>query len=512
MPKVSIKPAARAALKEGREFAGSDTAKQQATRWARTADSLQNFAANLGVGTNNLSSATGYGFNPITRIRILLEWIHRGTWLGGVAVNIVAEDMTRAGVDFLGKITPEDTEKLERAAVSLGLWQNICNTIKWSRLYGGCIAVMLIDGQDISSPLRLEAVGKGQFKGLLVLDRWQVDPSLSDLVTEFGPQLGQPKYYSILVNAPALRGKRVHYSRVLRLEGYELPYQQKLMENLWGVSVFEPLYDRFLGFDTATTAVAQLIFRAYLRVVKIKGQREIIAAGGTMEANLIAYVDFMRRYQSLEGITMLDAEDDAVAMTPPSFSGLREAVMVLGEQLSGALQIPLTRMFGQAPAGLNATGESDLRTYYDGIRQKQDQQLKVPLTLMYRAAAQSEGVRLDESFGINFRSLWVLSDQDKAGIASTDSATVVGAYNAGVISPQTALRELRQLSRVSGRFTNISDAEIDSAPVDTGAQMQQVQTEQMIEQGGEQHELALAQGEKELEEPAAKPKPKGKAA
>jgi len=42
--------------------------------------------------------------------------------------------------------------------------------------------------------------------------------------------------------------------------------------------------------------------------------------------------------------------------------------------------------------------------------------------------------------------------------------------------------------------------------------MQQAQTEQMIEQGGEQHELALAQGEKELEEPAAKPKPKGKAA
>jgi uncharacterized protein len=509
LAKVSVASAARSALREGKDFAGSDTAKAQATKWARTADSLQNFAANLGVGTDNLSSATGYGFNPITRIRILLEWIFRGSWLGGVAVNIPAEDMTRAGVDFLGKITPEDSEKLERAAVSLGLWQSIANTIKWSRLYGGCIAVMLIDGQDISSPLRLDAVGKGQFKGLLVLDRWQVDPSLSDLVTELGPQLGQPKYYSILVNAPALRGKRAHYSRCLRLEGYELPYQQKLMENLWGVSVFEPLYDRFLGFDTATTAVSQLIFRAYLRVVKIKGQREIIAAGGTMMNNLVAYVDFMRRYQSLEGITMLDAEDDAVAMTPPSFSGLRDAVMVLGEQLSGALQIPLTRMFGQAPAGLNATGESDLRTYYDGVRQKQDQQLKVPVTMMYRAAAASEGIRLDDSFGINFRSLWVLSDQDKAGIAQTDSATVVGAYNAGVISPQTALRELRQLSRVSGRFTNISDAEIDSAPQDTGAQMQQAQTEQMMEQGGEQHELALAQGEKEL---AEKPKPNGKAA
>lgn len=503
MPKVSVKSAARSALREGRDFAGSTTAKDQAARWARTADSLQNFAANLGVGTDNLSSATGYGFNPITRIRILLEWIYRGSWLGGVAVNIPAEDMTRAGVDFLGDIEPEDTEKLERAATGMSLWPSISNAIKWSRLYGGCIAVLLIDGQDVGSPLRLEAVGKGQFKGLLVLDRWQVDPSLSDLVTDLGPRLGEPKYYSILPNGPALRGKRVHYTRCLRLEGYELPYQQKLMENLWGVSVFEPLYDRFLGFDTATNAVSQLLFRAYLRVIKIKDQRQIIAAGGTMQANLIAYVDFMRRYQSLEGITMLDAEDDAVVMTPPSFAGLRDALMALGEQLGGALQIPLTRLFGQAPAGLNATGESDLRTYYDGVRQKQDQQLKVPLTTIYRCVAASEGIRLSDSFGISFRSLWVLSDQDKAQIAATDTATVVAALNSGIVTPQCAAKELRQSSRVSGRWTNITDAEINSAPTESGASVQQEQQEMMTEQGAEQHELSLAQGEKEL---SAKPK------
>jgi len=36
-------------------------------------------------------------------------------------------------------------------------------------------------------------VGPDQFKGLLVLDRWQVAPSLTDLVSDIGPDLGMPK-------------------------------------------------------------------------------------------------------------------------------------------------------------------------------------------------------------------------------------------------------------------------------------------------------------------------------
>ena len=38
-----------------------------------TMDSYQNFAANLGLGTDNLSSAGTFGFNPISRIHVLLE-------------------------------------------------------------------------------------------------------------------------------------------------------------------------------------------------------------------------------------------------------------------------------------------------------------------------------------------------------------------------------------------------------------------------------------------------------
>ncbi|MCW3641578.1 DUF1073 domain-containing protein, partial [Burkholderia cenocepacia] len=104
----------------------------------------------------------------------------------------------------------------------------LCDTGKWAQLYGGAIAVMLIDGQDMSQPLRRETIGKGQFKGLLVLDRWMVAPPVGEVVTEFGPDLGMPKYYDVLPTAIGLPQGRIHHSRVLRMDGEALPYYQRI--------------------------------------------------------------------------------------------------------------------------------------------------------------------------------------------------------------------------------------------------------------------------------------------
>jgi Uncharacterized protein conserved in bacteria len=77
-----------------------------------TTDSFQNFAAKLGLGTDNVTSQSTYGFNPITRNRVLLDWIHRGTWLGGLAINIPADDMLRAGIEITEGLPAQDASKL----------------------------------------------------------------------------------------------------------------------------------------------------------------------------------------------------------------------------------------------------------------------------------------------------------------------------------------------------------------------------------------------------------------
>lgn len=457
---------------------------------SKAVDSFVNFAQNLGVGSDNALSTASYGFNPITRQRTLLEWIHRGSWLGGVAVDVVADDMTRAGIEIRGGVKPEGIEKLDEAATELGVWNKLNETIKWSRLYGGAVAVLLIDGQDPKSPLRLNTIRKGQFCGLLPLDRWMVEPSMSDLVTEFGPSLGLPKYYRVTAQAPALSGQQIHYSRVIRLEGITLPYWQRLMENLWGLSVLERLYDRMIAFDSASTGAAQLVYKSYMRTYKIKDMREIVAAGGDAQLSLIQYVSMMRKFQGIEGITLLDAEDDIASETHSAFGGLSDALAQFGQQLSGALQIPLVRLFGQSPTGFS-TGDSDLRNYYDSIKQQQEKQLRVGLTKVYRVMAASEGVDLPEGTKLEFRSLWQLDEQQKATIAETVSRAVASAEESGLITRAAALKELRQSSQITGIFTNISEDDVTEAEAE-GPPLPEDVTVAAIKAG----ELAPTTGEK----------------
>ncbi len=446
-----------------------EKARLKAASSGITIDSFVNFAHNLGVGADNALSTSTYGFNPITRNQTMLEWIHRGSWLGGVAVDAVADDMTRAGIELLGDIDPKDLAHIDETAVSLGIWNSINDSIKWSRLYGGALVVMLIDGQDMETPLRLNTIRKDQFRGLLSLDRWMVEPSLNDLVTDFGPELGNPKYYRVNQASPALSGMKIHHTRCIRLEGIRLPYRQRMIENLWGLSVIERLYDRMIAFDSASTGAAQLVYKSYIRTMKIKDLREVVAAGGEAVAGLTKYVDMMRRFQGVEGMTLIDSEDEFGSETHSAFSGLSDALQQFGQQISGALQIPLVRLFGQSPAGFS-TGETDLRNYYDTVNQQQVKQLKVGVTKIYRALAASEGIVLPEGTKLAFKSLWQLNDTEKAGIAETVARAVSSVETGGIIDRATSLKELHQSSSVTGIFTNITtemikEAETEGPPV-----------------------------------------------
>ncbi|HEE5399793.1 TPA: DUF1073 domain-containing protein [Acinetobacter baumannii] len=428
-----------------------------------TKDSFQNFAARVGLGSGNQHDQSGYGFNFLSRQRLKLEAMYRSSWVVGQVVDVVADDMTRKGVKLNGLSTPKDSEMIDQEMDRLQVWDKLNKNIKWSRLYGGSLAVMMIDGQNVSTPLNPNTIGKGQFKGLMVLDRWMVQPTLEDLVTEMGPDYGKPKYYDVITDSVGLCNQRIHYSRVIRMDGVELPYWQSITENLWGQSVIERLEDRLTIFDSATLGAGQLVYKAHLRTYKVKKLREIIAAGGKFYDALVKQIQEIRMWQSNEGMTLMDA-DDAFETHQYSFTGLDNLLLQFGQQISGATGIPLVRLFGQSPAGLNATGESDLANYYDNINQQQEGRLRTPLQVLYAVLHMSVlGKPLPDSFSFKFASLWQLDDEKKANVAKGVTDAVLAAEESGLIKRSTALKELRQSSEVTGVFSHITDEEIKEA-------------------------------------------------
>ncbi len=440
-----------------------------------TNDSFQNFEARIGYGTGNVSDGGSYSIDYLSRNRLRVESMYRSSWICGKAVDSIAEDMTKRGIEIVSEMDPGEIDELMAFWKKLKLWDAIADTIKWSRLYGGAIAVLLIDGQDFATPLRIETVGRDQFKGLLVFDRWMVQPSLQDLVTELGPDMGLPRFYELTGGSAAggpslgLPQTRIHYSRVLRMVGQDLPFFQRVAEMLWGQSVLERLYDRLLAFDSTTQGAAQLVYKAHLRTYKVEDLRSIIAMGGPGLEGLIKQIDFIRQTQTNEGMTLMDTKDEFEAHSY-SFGGLDVVLLQFAQQLSGALNIPLTRLFGQSPAGMNSTGESDIRTYYDGIEQEQERRLRSGIDRMIQVSYRSKfGKPAPDGTDFTFRPLWQLSDVEKAGIATNVTSAITSAVSSGIIGRQTAMKELRQSSRVTGIYSNIADEAIEAAPDDVDA-------------------------------------------
>lgn len=432
-----------------------------------TLDGFDNFISRTGLNNNNALSASTYEFNLITRNRLLLEASYRGSWIVGKIVDCFAEDMTREGIEWTTTKDDEDPNVLKKAISRLKINQSMCFAEKMGRLYGAAIGVYQIKGQKMDTPLDLDTISKDQFQGIIVYDRWQLNPVLTDVI-DSGPDIGLPKYYDVVNNPTqtdptsntATGQVRIHYSRLFRDIGIDLPYFQAITEQMWGESILERLWDRLISFDNVTMSAANLVERANLRTVGIAGLREIIAAGGEAQQGLVGQFEMMRLAQSNEGLTLIDKED-TFQTTAYSFAGLSDMMLQFSQQMSGACDTPMVRLFSQSPAGMNSTGESDLRMYYDSVKAKQEAKFRAPwetlLAIMWRSVY---GKPAPEDLTFEFVPLWQMSATDKATVAKTTTDTIIEAHEAGLVPTAKAMKELQQASAEIGIFSSITDEDI----------------------------------------------------
>jgi hypothetical protein len=128
--------------------------------------------------------------------------------------------------------------------------------------------------------------------------------------------------------------------------------------------------------------------------------------------------------------------------------------------LSGASRIPMTKLFGRSPAGMNATGESDLQNYYDYVDTLRENVLAPVLRRLLPVLAMSAWGDAPDDLDITFPPLWTPTAKEVAEIARNKQEAIVGAFQAGLLHADTAQKELKKLADETGLFDSISDEEI----------------------------------------------------
>lgn len=377
----------------------------------KTHDGFKNVYKNIG-GNRDVTTNTAYMRNPYLSLNHQTCNSLYSNSLAGKAVDIPTEDAFRGGREF----ECDDAEKIEEYQEFLEeiqLDEKLQNLMKWSKVFGSAVAIIISDDDEMSEPLIVDNIKQGDVKDIVILDRWQLfsmDINRNPLSSKFL----EPHFYQVTRTATP-----IHHTRVIKLDGLNTTIYDKEVMQGWGLSIYERLHKELMNAQLSPDLLINLLVQSNLDIFHIDNLNDSLESGED---------DFVtKRLQAIkEGVSIfngmvLDAQDQYTNISK-SFSGLDTVHDKFIELLCSSAEIPQTRFMGKQVAGLLNDGSGDMGIYYDRIESRERAKLKKIYDILDPILTRTFfGEKLD--FKYNFASLFQMTDEQKSIIQNRDAQT-----------------------------------------------------------------------------------------
>ena len=420
-------------------------------------DAFSNPIARLGYGTQDLLQATQYPLTRTTQNYQMLTSLYRENWIVQNIIETIPGDMVRKWYTLKCNVAPEYVDALQRLERKVHLRKSLLEG-----MYGGAAGIIMVRGQDdLTQPLDYDLILPGCFLGLMILDRWSgIYPEMGQVTDPSDPDFELPEYYTIRDEESGTLISKVHHSRILRFPRRELPYNEKIMETYWGESEIEAIYSELVKRDNVSGNIASLTFRANVNYLETDSLDQMLAVNNT-EAQ-------RRFWQTLQTQSVIESnfgtrlvnKGDVMHNTQYTFTGLADVYDRVMMDVSGAAKTPVTKLFGRSPAGMNATGESDMNNYYDYIDGLRENQLRPLLERPLPIMALSAWGTVPDDLDIDFPPLQTPNSSEIADIVEKKTQAILAAFQSDLIDAATSLKELKTLSDETSMYNSISDEAI----------------------------------------------------
>ena len=376
-------------------------------------DKLVNLVANLGTERDKSSGST---YAPTLISDEQLVNAYRGAWLPRKIVDIPPLDATRRWRGWQAE--KGQIEKIEAEEKRLDLRRKVKMAMTRARLLRGAAIFIGTGERDTSVPLKPETIGIGGIKYLTVMNRRQLSPTEieQDVMSDL---FGKPKAYRL-----AGSSVDIHPSRLVIFIGAEHPDPELAMGDDfgWGDSVLQALFEAIKQSDSTMANVASLVFESKVDVIKIPDFMRSLE-DPKYKDQVLERVRLAAMAKGINGTLLLDKEEEYDSKQS-SFGGLPDVIDRFLQQVSGAADIPATRLLGQSPSGLNSTGEADLRNYYDRIQAMQELDLGPSMAVLDECLIRSALGSRPEELHYVWQPLWQPTALDRATIGKTTADTI----------------------------------------------------------------------------------------
>lgn len=353
---------------------------------------------------------------------------YRNLWLVRRLVEGLPDDALREGfgVEDAAKELPEFMRLNYSGHHSEGAFER---ALRMSELKGGAGIYL---GYEVQGPEELlEPIVAGATPRPLafieVFDRFQLTGEQPDLDTH-SPTYDQPQVWC--VTGQRRSGMRFHTSRLIKIKGAPLAGDLGLThdEKHWGDSVLQAVWADVQRYGVFWQSVSHLMQLSSVGVLKIAGLIEMLASQSQDAAQ--ARVDLLNESMSLTRLMLLDAKhDEEYHREAVSFTDMPALLQEVQLATAGAFKRPVTKLFGRSPAGMNATGESDMRMWYDEVACYQQRQVKPALEALLLV---TDGFTGD----LEFAPLWQESEREQAETRKITIDANERLWSMGVVGPE----------------------------------------------------------------------------
>ncbi|WP_368647733.1 DUF1073 domain-containing protein [Castellaniella ginsengisoli] len=399
----------------------------QKPRYKLTTDGLVNIVSGLGTGKGKRD------YNRFVADQLLgyqeLEAAYQTNWIARQIVDIPADDMTREWRTI--KCQAADEIRMEEDRLNL---QSVVNeALSWSRLYGGA-AILPLTNQDMERPFQPEAIGRGGVQRLMVFDRWDLIPHAINTWDVLAENYLQPEFYTLYQGS-----QKIHWTHFIRFVGSKLPRRQRVLLQGWGDSQLRRCLEDIKDTVAAKDGIAELMQSANIDVITREGLSEELSTD--QEGEIIARYTLFDQMKSIINTALLDGDEKYDRVTL-NLSGVAPVIDTLMVWIAGAADIPVTRLFGTSAKGLNATGEGDLKNYYDSIRSQQTSQLDRPMAMLDAIMVRSALGNMPADYNYDWNRLAQPNRKDEAEARKIEAETDVILLDAGAVGRAQVMRRL----------------------------------------------------------------------
>jgi uncharacterized protein len=354
----------------------------------------------------------------------------------------ISTEMTRKWIKLknIGKDDKaERIRKIEDALRDFNVQEHFRRSAMQDDFFGASHLFIHVDGDDDvrEDPLTIDSAGipVGKLLGFKVIEPYWCTPYSYDSNDPASPFFYKPESWFVV-------GRKTHSSRLLTFVAREVPDLLKPAYNFGGISLTQLMEADVNEWLRTRRSVSDLIHSFSVSVLAMDMQASLSSGfvDGTSIFNRAQFFNAMRDNRGL--MTIDKATEELIQVTTP-LSGLDELQAQAQEHMCAPAHLPLVKMFGLSPSGLNATGESELQVMNDFIKSQQENRFTRHLTTVIKCIQLNIDGKIDEDITFEYVPLVEMTQKELSEIRKSDADAGQGYIAQNVISPDEERERLQ---------------------------------------------------------------------